>query len=67
MLEEALPKAKVVYVPGAPFFATTPHTNHARLNFSALPELTITSGMTRLGELLTEHLSHATTPLEQVG
>ena len=62
MLEEALPKAKVVYVPGAPFFATTPNTNHARFNFSALPEVTITSGMTRLGELLSECLPHVTTP-----
>jgi 2-aminoadipate transaminase len=66
MLEEALPKAKVVYVPGAPFFATTPHINHARFNFSALPEVTITSGMIRLGELLTECLSHVTTSLEQI-
>jgi DNA-binding transcriptional MocR family regulator len=66
MLEEALPKAKVAYVPGAPFFATTPHTNHARFNFSALPEATITSGMTRLGELLTECLPHVTTSLEQI-
>ena len=57
------PKAKVVYVPGAPFFATTPHTNHARFNFSALPEVTITGDMTRLGELLTASLSHVTIPL----
>jgi DNA-binding transcriptional MocR family regulator len=56
MLEEALPKAKVVYVPGAPFFATHPKENHARLNFSALPGETITSGMTRLGELLQQTL-----------
>jgi DNA-binding transcriptional MocR family regulator len=66
MLEEALPKAKVVYVPGAPFFATTPHANHARFNFSALPEATITSSMTRLGELFTECLSRVTPPLEQI-
>jgi 2-aminoadipate transaminase len=64
MLEEALPKAKVVYVPGAPFFATTRRPNHARLNFSALPEATITSGITRLGELLTEHSLQIMTPLE---
>ncbi len=56
MLEEALPKAKVVYVPGAPFFATTPKTHHARINFSALPEELIVSGMTRLGELLADVL-----------
>lgn len=56
MLEEALPKVKVVYVPGAPFFATTPRANHARFNFSALPEAKIESGMMRLGELLSECL-----------
>ena len=66
MLEEALPKAKVVYVPGAPFFATTPRANHARLNFSALPEVTITNGITGLGELLTECLLRGTTPLVQM-
>ncbi len=66
MLDEALPKAKVAYVPGEPFFATTPHINHARFNFSALPEVTITSGMTRLGELLSAYLPHVTTSIEQI-
>ncbi len=66
MLEEALPKAKVVYVPGAPFFATTPRTNHARINFSALPEDLIVSGMTRLGELLAQTLQHTPAAVEQM-
>ena len=51
MLDEALPLAKVVYVPGAPFYALAPETNHARFNFSALPEEQLVRGMTRLGEL----------------
>lgn len=52
MLEHALPEAKVVYVPGAPFFACEPEKNHARFNFSALPEDRLVDGMTRLGEVL---------------
>ena len=66
MLEEALPKAQVVYVPGAPFFATAPKINHARLNFSALPEDAILNGMTRLGELVAHALPHATQAVEQM-
>jgi 2-aminoadipate transaminase len=52
MIEHALPRAKVVYVPGAAFFALNPETNHARFNFSALPEAQLTAGMERLGKLL---------------
>src|SRR6202046_3872527 len=52
MLEHALPQAKVVYVPGAPFYALEPETNHARFNFSALPEDQLVAGMERLGKLL---------------
>ena len=66
MLDDALPKAKVAYVPGEHFFAATPHINHARFNFSALPEVTITSGMTRLGQLLSAYLPHVTTSIEQI-
>ena len=66
MLEEALPKAQVVYVPGAPFFATAPKTNHARINFSALREDLIVSGMTRLGELVALALPHAVPAVEQM-
>jgi 2-aminoadipate transaminase len=52
MVEHALPEAKVVYVPGAPFFAGAAETNHARFNFSALPEEQLVAGMERLGRLL---------------
>ncbi|HWZ50742.1 MAG TPA: PLP-dependent aminotransferase family protein [Granulicella sp.] len=52
MVEHALPRAKVVYVPGAAFFAGEAETNHARFNFSALPEEQLISGMERLGKLL---------------
>jgi 2-aminoadipate transaminase len=52
MIEHTLPQAKVVYVPGAAFFALGPETNHARFNFSALPEAQLTAGMERLGKLL---------------
>ncbi len=56
MLEHALPEAKVVYVPGAPFFAGEAETNHARFNFSALPEEQLTAGMERLGKLLQQRM-----------
>jgi 2-aminoadipate transaminase len=52
MRDEALPKAKVAYVPGATFFPATPETNHARLSFSGLSDDRLTEGITRLGALL---------------
>ena len=56
MLQCALPEAKVVYVPGAPFYACEPEGNHARFNFSALPGDRLVAGMERLGELVTRSL-----------
>ena len=56
MVEHALPQAKVVYVPGAPFFAGEAETHHARFNFSALPEEKLVAGMERLGKLLHQFL-----------
>jgi DNA-binding transcriptional MocR family regulator len=56
MLERALPEAKVVYVPGAPFFAGEPETNHARFNFSSLPEEQLIAGMERFGKLVQQEL-----------
>ncbi|MFL6142013.1 MAG: PLP-dependent aminotransferase family protein [Labedaea sp.] len=52
MRDEALPKAKVAYVPGATFFPAAPEANHARLSFSGLPDERLTEGITRLGALL---------------
>jgi 2-aminoadipate transaminase len=62
MLDHCIPSAKVVYVPGAPFYALSPEINHARLNFSALPEAQLTTGMQRLAGLLTETLQPTPTP-----
>jgi 2-aminoadipate transaminase len=56
MRERALPEAKVVYVPGAPFFAGEPETNHARFNFSALSEEQLVAGMERFGKLVQQEL-----------
>jgi len=52
MRDRALPEAKVAYVPGATFFASDPHANHARLNYSGASDERITAGITRLGKLL---------------
>ncbi len=56
MLECSLPEAKVVYVPGAPFYACEPQRNHGRFNFSAVPEERLVAGMERLGALVTRSL-----------
>jgi 2-aminoadipate transaminase len=52
MRDVALPMARVAYVPGATFFPTEPEHNHARLNFSGLPDHTIVAGITRLSTFL---------------
>jgi len=52
MAEEALPKARVAYVPGATFFATCEEHNHARLSYSSASDEVIVAGMTALGQLL---------------
>lgn len=49
MAEVAVPVAKVAYVPGATFFATDARSNHARVNFSSVPEEQIVAGISRLG------------------
>lgn len=52
MLHEALPKAKVAYVPGGTFFPLEQEANHARVNYSAQPDALIVKGITALGQLL---------------
>jgi DNA-binding transcriptional MocR family regulator len=54
--DEAIPKAKVAFVPGATFFPLTQEANHARLNFSGVSDERIVTGMTRLAGLLRERL-----------
>jgi 2-aminoadipate transaminase len=52
MRDEALPKAKVAYVPGGTFYPVVQQPNHARFNFSFASEDMIVTGISRLGELL---------------
>lgn len=52
--DHALPRARVAYVPGGTFFATTPQPNHARINFSAQSEDRIRQGIEALGRCLKE-------------
>lgn len=54
--DEAIPRAKVAFVPGATFFPVTQESNHARINFSGVSDERITEGMTRLASLLRERL-----------
>ena len=56
MRDHALPEARVAYVPGGTFFATTPRPNHARINFSAPSEDRIRAGIEALGHCLKTHL-----------
>ncbi len=52
MVREAVPKARVAYVPGATFFPNDPRPNHARFSYSSASDEMIVAGMTALGGLL---------------
>jgi DNA-binding transcriptional MocR family regulator len=52
MRDQALPKAKVAYVPGATFYPVQQEINHARINYSSQPDALIVQGITALGHLL---------------
>lgn len=54
--DEAIPRAKVAFVPGATFFPVVHEPNHARVNFSGVSDERIVTGMTRLAGLLRERL-----------
>ena len=54
--DEAIPRAKVAFVPGETFFPVTQEPNHARVNFSGVSDERIVTGMTRLAGLLRERL-----------
>jgi 2-aminoadipate transaminase len=56
MAREALPNAKVAFVPGASFFATSPESNHARFNYSGPSDEQIISGIERVGACLKKAL-----------
>jgi 2-aminoadipate transaminase len=55
--DEALPNAKVAFVPGATFFPRDQPANHARLNFSGVSEAEIVEGIGRLGLALRRWLA----------
>jgi 2-aminoadipate transaminase len=56
MRDHLLPEAKVAYVPGQTFFPGNDEPNHARLSYSGVPDDRLTTGLRRLGELLTRTL-----------
>ena len=53
LAEQALPKGKVAYVPGATFFPVAEEVNHARFSYTMQDEATIAKGIAALGALLT--------------
>lgn len=57
MLEQALTKAKVAYVPGASFFSVDQKINTARVSYSTQSDENIVKGISALGNLLTAELS----------
>lgn len=57
MRDHALPEARVAYVPGASFFATSPEANHARFNFSGQSDDKIIEGVTAIGKALKQALA----------
>lgn len=52
VLKKALEEEKVAFVPGQSFFPNEQFKNHARINYSNMPEDKIVEGITRLGKVL---------------
>ncbi|WP_244292959.1 PLP-dependent aminotransferase family protein [[Micrococcus luteus] ATCC 49442] len=50
LAEVAIPDARAAYVPGSPFYALSPETNHARLSYAGKTPEDLIQGLTRLGE-----------------
>ena len=57
VLQIALEKEKVAFIPGRPFFTGEPEPNTMRLNFSYCPPERIEEGISRLGRVLKEMLA----------
>ena len=55
--DHLIPRAGVILVPSAPFFATEPQVNHARMSFSGVPDDRLVAGVTAMGGLLREVLA----------
>ena len=51
-----IPRAKVIIVPGATFFAAVEEPHHARLSFSGVPDDRLAAGVRAMGALLHEAL-----------
>lgn len=51
-----IPRAKVIIVPGATFFAAVEEPHHARLSFSGVPDDRLVAGVRAMGALLHEAL-----------
>ncbi len=51
-----IPRAGVIVVPGAPFFAERPEAHHARMSFSGIPDDRLVAGVRAMGSLLRETL-----------
>ncbi|KRE63547.1 PLP-dependent aminotransferase family protein [Nostocoides sp. Soil756] len=52
-----IPRAGVIVVPGAPFFAEAPESHHARMSYSGVPDDRMIAGVRAMGALLTEALA----------
>jgi DNA-binding transcriptional MocR family regulator len=51
-----IPRAGVLLVPGAAFFAVGQRPNHARLSYSGVPDDRLVTGVRAMGDLLREAL-----------
>ena len=51
------PRAGIIVVPGAPFFADRPEGHHARMSYSGVPDERLVAGVRAMGELLREALA----------
>jgi DNA-binding transcriptional MocR family regulator len=51
-----IPRAGVIVVPGAPFFAERPESHHARMSFSGIHDDRLVAGVRAMGGLLREVL-----------
>ncbi len=52
-----IPRAGIIVVPGAPFFADRPEGHHARMSYSGVPDERLVAGVRSMGELLREALA----------
>lgn len=61
LLQTAIERERVAYIPGQPFFADNSGANTMRLNFSNASKQQIVEGMTRLGGIIREALKEKKT------